>query len=103
MLFIFFFCFFCFFFFRLKSSISITETPTNMKISLYTYFIPGVCTVWYIFVDPFTSCVTDRYQYKQYIMMETETYIFVNPFTFCVTDRYLPQQYIIMHTIKRQW
>ena len=27
----------------------------------------------YIFVNPFTSCVTDRYQYKQCIMMETET------------------------------
>ena len=27
----------------------------------------------YIFVNPFTSCVTDRYQYKQCIIMETET------------------------------
>ena len=27
----------------------------------------------YIFVNPFTSCVTDRYQYKKCIMMETET------------------------------
>ena len=27
----------------------------------------------YIFVNPFTSCVTDRYQYKHCIMMETET------------------------------
>ena len=25
---------------------------------------------------------------------------FVNPFTSCVTDRYLPQQYIIIQTIK---
>ena len=28
-------------------------------------------------------------------------YIFVNPFTSCFTDRYLPQQYITMQTIKR--
>ena len=44
MFFIFFF-FFCFFF-RLKSSISITETPTSMKICVYTYFLtrPG-CTI----------------------------------------------------------
>ena len=69
-----FFCFFFFFFFRLKSSISITETPTSMKICMCTYFLPGVCTVsGYIFVNPFTSCVIDRYQYKQCIMMETET------------------------------
>ena len=27
----------------------------------------------YIFVNPFISCVTDRYQYKQCIIMETET------------------------------
>ena len=27
----------------------------------------------YIFVNPFTSCVTDRYHHKQCIMMETET------------------------------
>ena len=28
-------------------------------------------------------------------------YIFVNLFTSCVSDRYLPQQYITMQTIKR--
>ena len=28
-------------------------------------------------------------------------YIFVNPFTSCVTDRYLSQQYITMQTNKR--
>ena len=27
----------------------------------------------YIFVNPFTSCVTDRYQPKQCIIMATET------------------------------
>ena len=27
----------------------------------------------YIFVNPFTSYVTDRYQLQQYIIMETET------------------------------
>ena len=60
----------------------------------------------YIFVNPFTSCVTDCYQHKQCIVMETKhkkhenlhvlrfywlcatCYIFVNPFTSCVTDRY---------------
>ena len=74
----------------------------------------------YIFVNPFTSCVTDRYQYNQCIIMETETetnmkicieillvvcatccYIFVNPFSSCFTDHYLPQQYITMQTINR--
>ena len=27
----------------------------------------------YIFINPFTSCVTDRYQHKQCITMESET------------------------------
>ena len=67
-----------------------------------------------------TSCVTNRYQLEQYIIIETETetsikicmytdfipgmcsfYISVNPFTSCVPDRYLSQQYIILQTIKR--
>ena len=73
MFFIFFFFFCFFFFFRLKSSISITEYPTNMKICMYTYFFLACALSGYIFVNPFTSCVTDRYQYKQCIMMETET------------------------------
>ena len=30
------------------------------------------CLVIYIFVNPFSSCVTDRYQHKQCIIMETE-------------------------------
>ena len=34
------------------------------------------------------------------IEMCTMFYIFVNPFISCVTDHYLPQQYIIMQTIK---
>ena len=34
-------------------------------------------------------------------MCATYCYIFVNPFTSCVTDRYLPQQYITMHTNTR--
>ena len=71
-IFCFFFCFF--FFFRLKSSISITETPTNMKkfACIHIFFLACALS-GYIFVNPFTSCVTDRYQYKQCIMMETET------------------------------
>ena len=48
-----------------------TETETNMKICMYKDFIMGMC------------------------------YILVNPFISCVTDRYLPQQYIIMQNIKR--
>ena len=67
MFFIFFFFFF--FCFRLKSSISITETPTNMKICMYTYFVLACALSDYILVNPFTSCVTDRDQYKQCIMM----------------------------------
>ena len=62
-------------------------------------------------LNPFTSCVTDRYQYKQCIMMETETEtnmkirmyrdfigcvcnvaIFsLTLLLLCFTDRYLPQ------------
>ena len=34
------------------------------------------------------------------VVCATCYYIFVNPFTSCVTDRYLPQQYITMQTIK---
>ena len=36
---------FYFRFFLLNSSISITETPTNMKFCMYTYFITGMCTM----------------------------------------------------------
>ena len=97
---------------------------TTVLSDIYMYLVIGrflaVALIGYIFVNPFTSCVTDRYQHKQCIIMETETetnmkicmyrnfigcvcnihvhvccYIFVNPF------RYLPQQYIIMQTIKR--
>ena len=34
------------------------------------------------------------------VVCVTCCYIFVNPFTSCFTDRYLPQQYITMQTIK---
>ena len=61
--------FFCFFF-RLKSRISITAKPTNMKICMF--FFLACALSGYIFVNPFT-CVTDRYQHKQCIIMETET------------------------------
>ena len=65
--------FFIFFFFRLKSRMSITETPTSIKICMYTFFFLACALSGYIFVNPFTSCVTDRYQHKQCIIMETET------------------------------
>ena len=42
-----------------------TETETNMKICIYWDFIG------YILVNPFTSCVTDRYLPQQYITMQT--------------------------------
>ena len=48
-----------------------TEIENNMKIA-YTYkeFIMGMCAMFfYIFVNPFTSCVTDRYLPQQYIIM----------------------------------
>ena len=88
-----------------------------MKFCMYTYFFLACALSGYILVNHFTSCVTDRYQHKQYIIMEIETetnmkicmyllvvcatcsYIFVNPFNSCVTFRYLPQQYITMQTI----
>ena len=70
----------------------------------------------YIFVNQFTSYVTDCYQLQQYIIMETETVkicmykdfmrmrrmflYFRLTLLLLVTDRYLPQQYIIMQTIK---
>ena len=62
-----------FFFFRLKSRISITTKPTNMKISMYTHFFLACALSGYIFVNPFTSLVTDCFQHKQCIIMETET------------------------------
>ena len=49
--------------------------PTNIK-NLHDivciFFLPCALS-GYIFVNPFISCVTDRYQYKQCIIMETET------------------------------
>ena len=68
-----FFIFFSFFFFRLKSRISITAKPTIMKICMYRNVFLACALSGYIFVNPFTSCVTDRYQHKQYIIMGTET------------------------------
>ena len=36
------------------------------------FFLPCALS-GYIIVNPFTSCVTDHYQHKQCIIMETET------------------------------
>ena len=91
----------------------------NLHIIIIHIFFLVCALSGYIFVNPFTSCVPDRYQYKQCIIMETETetnmknlhvfrfywlcatcYIFVKPFISCVTDHYLPQKYITMQTIK---
>ena len=41
--------------------------------SLHIFYSGNVHKFCYIFVNPFTSCVTDLYQYKQCIIMETET------------------------------
>ena len=99
-----------FFFSWFKSSISITTKPTNMEICMYTYFFLVCALSGYVFVNPFISYVTDCYQHKQCIIMETKTetnmkiacidvllvvcatccYIFINPFTSCVTACYLP-------------
>ena len=49
MFFVFCFCLFCFFYRLKSSSISITETPKQLKIGRYKYFYPGVCTVWLYF------------------------------------------------------
>ena len=64
------FLFFCFLI-RLKSRISITTKPTNMN----TIFFLACALSGYIFVNPFTSCVTDRYQHKQCIIMDTESVV----------------------------
>ena len=40
---------------------------------MYTYLLLACVQCCYIFVNPFTSYVTDRYQLQQYIIMETET------------------------------
>ena len=72
------------FIFLLNSSISITETLTYYIFVQCTYFITvllacihilllACAQCCYIFVNPFTSCVTDRYQLQQDIIMETET------------------------------
>ena len=66
-----------------------------MKIACIHIFFLACALSGYIFVNPFTSCVTDRYQYKQCIMMETET---ETNMKICM---YQPQQYITMQTIKR--
>ena len=64
-----------------KSAIScqtgvILETETNMKICMYRDFSMGMCTMFfYIFINPFTSCITDSYLPQQYIIMKTIKYI----------------------------
>ena len=54
-----------------------TRPPDTISHSVHPLNSPhlsDMCALsGYIFVNPFTSCVTDRYQYKQCIMMETET------------------------------
>ena len=44
---------------------------TNMQVNIY--FSWRVQCMVIIFVNPFISSVTDRYLYKQCIIMETET------------------------------
>ena len=45
-----------------------TETKTNMKIFACIEMLLVVCaTCCYIFVNPLTSCLTDRYQPQQFI------------------------------------
>ena len=63
--------FFCIFW--LKSSISITETPTHMKICMIVHIFFSWHVHCLVIFNPFTSRVTDRYQHKQCIIMETET------------------------------
>ena len=75
-----------FFFFRLNSSISITETPTNMKYFIHILLV-ACAQSCFIFVNPYTSCVTDRYQHKQCIIMETET---ETNMKICMYQRVLP-------------
>ena len=78
--------FFCIFFW-LKSSISITETPTSMKNCMYIHvyithiFFLACALSGYISVNPFTSCVTDRYQC---IIMETKSETNKTVHLFCV-------------------
>ena len=45
----------------------------NLHIIIIHIFFLVCALSGYIFVNPFTSCVPDRYQYKQCIIMETET------------------------------
>ena len=45
----------------------------NFHSVAMTFFFLACALSGYIFVNPFTSSVTDRYQYKQCIIMETET------------------------------
>ena len=59
--------------FLLNSSILITETPTNIKFACIDNLLLACAQCCYIFVNPFTSCVNDRHQLQQYIIMETET------------------------------
>ena len=97
--------FFCFLFW-LKSSISITESLTSMKICNYTSFFLVCALSGYICI---TSSITDRYQHKKCIIMEAKTetnmkicmykdsigcehmqhvvIFFYKLFTSCVTDR----------------
>ena len=58
--------------------LSVEEPYLNNKINkhenlhVYTHFFLACALSGYIFVNPFT-CVTDCYQHKQCIIMETET------------------------------
>ena len=49
-----------------------TELPCSSFFFFFLFFLACALS-GYIFVNPFTSCVPDRYQYKQCIIMETET------------------------------
>ena len=47
---------------------------TNIKV-VNMLQLKAIIIIIFIFAKPFSSCVTDRYQPKQYLRMETETEI----------------------------
>ena len=48
------------------------NSNTHENLHVHIFFLACALS-GYIFVNPFTSCVTDHYQHKQCIIIETET------------------------------
>ena len=57
---------------------------TQLQAEVYNGFIFRMRTSYYIFVNPFTSCITDRYQSQLYIVLYI---IFLVNYSISITEK----------------